>query len=266
MKNLLKVLTVVLTMMMPALAGAGSSEAGQAILPREDVAKYADALERDLARRGANVAIVARVGRDRADLPNGIDYTHVAYWVFSKITRANGSTYSGYRVYNLYQQSDDKTRSRLVQDSPADFFAGAFALDAGVIIPDPRLQRKLLQTIASPTYGQLHNARYAVLANPRDRQFQNCTEHTLDVLIASLYATADPVRIKANITAHFDPQPIRIGGLKRLLAPAASGALTTSDHGATIETATFGSIARFMAGHDLSDQIYRFTSKGAMPF
>lgn len=120
--------------------------------------------------------------------------------------------------------------------------------------------------IASPTYSHLHNARYSVLANPHTPQFQNCTEHTLDVLVASLYGTDDQTQIKANIAAHFDPQEVRIGALKRMLAPAASGALTTVDHGATIETATFGAIARFMATHNLSDQIYRYTPAGAEPF
>ncbi|MEM9577527.1 MAG: DUF2145 domain-containing protein [Pseudomonadota bacterium] len=266
MNRFMMLIAVVLTALLPSLTWAGSSETGEQVLPREDVARYADKLERDLAARGANVAIVSRVGRDPDDLPGGINYTHVAYWVYSKITRADGSTYKGYRVYNLYQTDGDDSVSRLVQDSPADFFAGAYALDAGVIVPDPRLQKKLLGVIASPTYAKLHNSSYAVLANPSDTRFQNCTEHTLDVLMASLYGTSDRTQIKANIAAHFDPQPIKISGLKRMLAPAASAALTTADHDAGIKTATFGSIARFMAQHDLSDQIYRFTPKGAKAF
>ncbi len=77
-----------------------------------------------------------------------------------------GQLQRGYRVYNLYQLDGDQTRSRLVQNSPADFFAGAHRLDAGVIIPDVRLQKKLLSVIASPTYSALHNPQYSVLANP----------------------------------------------------------------------------------------------------
>ena len=38
-----------------------------------------------------------------------------------------------------------------------------------------------------------------------------------------------PQQIKANIAAHFTPQPIKMGGLKRALAPAASKALTTEE-------------------------------------
>ncbi len=266
MIRVLSVVALVLSLMFPSLAGAGSAEAGKPVFSPKEVAAFTDGLQRDLAARGANIAIVARVGRDRADLPSGIDFTHVAFWVYSKIDRADGSSYHGYRAYNLYQTADDPTRSRLVQDNPVDFFAAVHALDAGIIIPDARLQRKLLKVITSPTYTSLHNARYSVLSNPRTQDFQNCTEHTLDVLMASLYGTRDAAQIKANISAHFDPQEVRIGGLKRLFAPAASAALTTSDHGSKIETATFGSIARFMATHDLSDHIYRFTRSGAAPF
>ena len=266
MNRFLMFFAVVLTALLPSLSCAGSTETGQNLLPREEVVDHSNRLQQDLAARGANVAIVARIGRDPDDLPGGINYTHVAYWVYSQITQVDGSSYKGYRVYNLYQEAEDDSVSRLIQDSPADFFAGAYALDAGVIIPDPRLQKKLLNVIAGPTYAKLHNARYAVLANPSDKQFQNCTEHTLDVLMASVYGISDKTQIKANIAAHFEPQPVQIAGLKRMLAPAASAALTTSDHGADIETATFGSIARFMAQHDLSDQIYRFTPKGAKSF
>ena len=266
MTRFLKYVAVALALTLPSFATAGSQEAAAHTLPQVEVKTYATKLERDLAKRGAHVAIVARVGRDRSTLPAGIEYTHVAYWVYSQITRADGTQHKGYRVYNLYQQADDGTVSRLVQDSPAEFFAGAYTLDAGVIVPDPKLQKKLLGVIASPTYAKLHNAGYSVLANPRTTDFQNCTEHTLDILMASLYGTADKAQIKANITAHFDPQPIKIGGFKRLLAPAKSAALTTSDHGSRIETATFSSIARFMAAYDLSDQIYRFTPKGAQSF
>lgn len=259
MPHLFSIVLFVLTLALPTFGTAGSSEAGRPILPQADVVTFANRVQQDLAARGAHVAIVSRMGRNPDVLPDGVTYTHVAFWVYSQTTRADGSTGRGYQVYNLYQSAGDDTRSTLVQDSPADFFAGAYRLDAGVIIPDVRLQEKLLKVIASPTYAALHNPQYSVLANPNTLQFQNCTEHTLNVLMASLYATSDMSQIKANIAAHFRPQPIPIGGLKRAFAPAASQALTTADHGATVSTATFGSIARFMETNDLASLVYRIT-------
>ncbi len=259
MTRLFSLIYLALIVALPSFAWAGSSQANRSILPAGQVAAFSNRVQQDLAARGAHVAIVARMGRDPAQLPQGIKYTHVGFWVYSEITRADGSTGRGYRVYNLYQQAENGARSDLIQDSPADFFAGARRLDAGIIIPDPRLQKKLLKVIASPTYSDLHNPNYAVLANPTTDQFQNCTEHTLDVLMASLYGTDDVRQIKANIAAHFQPQPIEVTGLKRLLAPAVSQALTTTDHGSKVKTATFGSIGRFMRAHNLQSEMYRLT-------
>lgn len=259
MSRLMTVVLLIIVTLVPLASFAGSSAASKPILPAAEVASFADRVQRDLAARGANVAIVSRVGRDPAVLPNGVNYTHVAFWVYSRITRADGSAGMGYRVYNLYQREGDLTQSDLVQDMPGDFFAGAHRLEAGIIIPDPRLQRKVLDVIASPTYAALHNPSYSVLANPRSGQFQNCTEHTLDVLMAALYDTDDHQQIKANIAAHFTPQVIQVNGLERFLAPVASQALTTADHGAQVDTATFGSLARFMEGNNLHHEIYRIT-------
>lgn len=259
MKRLITAIALALFALHPGLADAGSSQAGKPLLPADQVAAFSDKVQIDLAARGASVAIVARKGRHASELPDGVTYTHVAFWVYARIKRGDGTAYQGYRVYNLYQDADNPTHSTLVQDGPADFFAGAHALEAGIIIPDPRLQRKLLKVIASPTYKTLHNPAYSVLANPQTRQFQNCTEHTLDVLMAALYDTRDQAQIKSNITAYFTPQVIKIGGLKRALAPMASKALTTQDHPGQIRTATFGSILRFMKQNRLVSATYRLT-------
>ena len=100
----------------------------------------------------------------------------------------------------------------------------------------------MLAAINSPTYAALHNPRNSVLSNPRKGIFQNCTEHTLDVLIAAVYGTNDIAQIQANVTASFEPQIIEIGGLKRALATLAYEALTTRDQGDVIRTTTFGSL------------------------
>ena len=266
MRRFIGIIALAAATLLSGMAAAGSSAASNPVLPAGDVARFANRVQQDLAARGANVAIVARVGRDPALLPDGINYTHVAFWVYSRIKLADGSTGTGYRMYILYQRNGELTRSDLLQDTPGDFFAGAHALDAGVIIPDPRLQQKLLAVITSPTYADLHNPSYSVLANPNSSHFQNCTEHTLDVLMAALYDTSDVRQIKANIAAHFAPQQVHLHGLQRLLAPAASQALPTADHGAKVRTTTFGAIARFMEDNDLSTLTYRVTPERLVRF
>ena len=254
-----KLCTTVLIVLLPTIATAGSSTPSQSILPQAEVATFANRVQQHLASRGASVAIVARMGRNPTQMPNRILYTHLGLWLYSKITLPDGSKGQGYRVYNLYQRSNERTRSDLIQDSPAEFFAGAQRLDAGIIIPDPKLQRKLLTVIASPTYAALHNPRYSVLANPRTSQYQNCTEHTLDVLIASIYDTSDIRQIKSNIAAYFVPQVVQVGRVKRAFAAIASPALNTDDHGQIVETATFGSVSRFLQSYGMAEDVYRIT-------
>ena len=266
MSHLFSLIFLVIAATLPSFVLAGSSDAGKPVLPAAEVARFANRVQQDLAARGAPVAIVARMGRDPRVLPRGVQYTHVSFWVYSQITRADGITGRGYQVYNLYQEDGNQARSHLVQDSPADFFAGAHKLDAGIIIPDVRLQKKLLKVISSPTYAALHNPRYSVLANPNTSQFQNCTEHTLDVLMASVYNTNDVPQIKANIAAYFQPQAIQLSGTKRFLAPVASQALTTTDHGTKVATATFGSIARFVRANKLASSVYRITPDKVIRF
>lgn len=265
MNRLFQIVIVLFLGFAPLAAEAGSGAASEPVLPTEDIASFSNRVQQDLAARGARVAIVARVGRDPATLPNGIHYTHVAYWVYSTLTLADGSTATGYRVYNLYQTAGDLGRSELVQDSPEEFFAAVYRLDAGIIIPDPRLQQRILDVIASPTYAALHNEAYTVFANPASRRFQNCTEHTLDVLVASLYQTDDIDRIKTNIARYFEPQSIEVSDVKRALASIASSALRSSDHEGEIKTATFGSIKRFMNAYGLSTETYRLTEGEGAP-
>ncbi len=266
MTRLFEICVAFLIAMLPTTSIAGSSASNDPILPAAQVAALANEVQADLARQGANVAIVSRMGRDPAQMPDGVLYTHVGIWVFSQIKLDDGSQGQGYRVYNLYQRDGDRTRSELIQDSPAAFFAGAQKLDAGIIIPKPKLQQKILNTLRSPTYAALHNPRYSVLANPSTSQYQNCTEHTLDVLVASIYETNDVSQIKANIDAYFDPQIVHIGGAKRALAAMASAALNTDDHGSVIGTATFGSIARFLQKYTMASAIYRMTPTGKSGF
>ena len=244
---------------------AGSRQSSDPTLPIEEVSAFADQVQKDLADRGAHVALVARIGRDPAQLPDGIAYTHLGLWVYSNIEMADGRKVRGYAVHNLYQRADDLNVSDLVQDYPADFFAGAYSLDAGVIVPDRRLQAKLLDVINAPAYQELHNSKYSVVANPDSNMFQNCTEHTLNLLMAALYDTDDMNRIKVNTRAHFIPKSVEISPLKRLFGPMVMDGVTMSDQTRSVRTATFTTIADFMTRFDLVEEAYRLTPSELTP-
>lgn len=227
----------------------------------EELLHFSKKVEKSLAKEGAMVAIVGRIGVPKKSLPEGVNYTHVAFWVYSTIKTADGRSVAGYQVYNLYQQNNNPTRSQLATDFPVNFFAGSDSLDAGIIIPKASLQNKLLHVMTSDTYRELHQPNYSIVANPSNLDYQNCTEFVLDVLVSAIYNTNNPHQIKANIAQYFIPQEIRISAIKGLFGPLFMQEFKTSDQpNGHIFTTTFGSIADFMRHYKLSTKQYRITN------
>lgn len=231
---------------------ASSSQAGEEIhFKPEQVISFAKKVERTLAGKGARVAIVARMGRPLSELPEGMHFTHVAFAVYSEITTSDGRKVPGYAMYNLYQQDGRPDLSDLVQDFSVDFFAGVAQLEAGIIVPSPELQARLLETIASPTYKALHDPHYSVIANPFTLGRQNCTEFVLDVTHAAIYQTSDIKVIKANEKAFFTAQPVNVNPFKLMLGSMFSKEVSTSDQPAGIPvTATFEKLTDYFTKYD----------------
>lgn len=146
-------------------AHAGSQAGKESYIPAEQIIHFSKQVEKSLAARGARVAILARVGRPLAEMPEGMHFTHVSFALYSQITTHDGRILPGYAIYNEYQSNERPDTSSLIQDFPVDFFAGVAVLEAGVIIPSPELQKRLLQTIASPAYRKLHDPHYFAFAN-----------------------------------------------------------------------------------------------------
>lgn len=239
------ILLVSLSFALPA--SAGSSQAGdETFFDAQRIVTFSKTVEKYLAKNRARAAIIARTGRPRKDLPEGVSFTHVGIAVYSTITLEDGRNITGYAIYNLYQKSDTPDQSFLLQDYPVDFFSGVQVLEAGIIIPTPEVQSKIIKVVVSDTYKQLHNPEYSVIANPFTLEFQNCTEHTLDVIFSAIYQTPDIRQIKANQKAYFEPQPVNINPLLLRLGSIFSSEVALSDHPGPAVTTTFTTIAHFM--------------------
>lgn len=232
-------------------ANAGSQQNAQIQHKTEDVVAFSKGVEKYAAAKGARAFIISRVGRPVKDLPKGILYTHTAIAVYSAITLGDGSVVNGYAIHNLYQDANDKTKSQLITDYPVDFFWGAYELRAGILIPTPEIQQQLIKLIASGENEKLHNPKYTVLASPYNSMYQNCTEHTLDMLNAAIYKTSDIKQLKVNAQAHFDAQKVRTNRFKLMLGAALMEDVTTRDHKGKVRTATFTSIAKYLQKYDL---------------
>jgi len=257
-------LTMAWTTFSPVTAHAASNAKPVAHFTAAQAATLSKAVERDLASRGVEVAMVFRTGRPRADLPPGIAYTHGAFWVHQTIRAADGRELHGYAVYNLYQGDGEKlpvNRSYLAQDYPLDFMRGSAADDVAVIVPTPEMQRRLIAVIESPLYGALHNPSYSLIANPLSPKHQNCTGFMLDVVAAAAWEARDSKQIRANLGAHFRPSVVRTGPLERMFGPVLNAGLRTDDQSGSLRTATYESLVRFMSANRLVEANYVIPSR-----
>ncbi|WP_306545716.1 DUF2145 domain-containing protein [Malikia spinosa] len=224
------------------------------IFAAEQIIELAKKVEKALAQRGARVAIIGRIGRPPEQMPEGMYYTHAAFAVYSDITTQDGRHLKGYATFNEYQSDAEPDTSSLVQDYPVDFYASVARLEAGVIIPSPELQRRLLEVIASPTYAALHEPSYSAIANPYTLGKQNCTEFVLDVIQAAIYGTSDLRVIKAQSKQFFQGQQVHVNGFKLLLGSLFSREISLSDHPSLPPvTATFETLARYLQQYDQAE-------------
>lgn len=248
---------ILLSFSSPVFAGSMSTSVDSPVnFTQDEIVSFAKKVEKSLANKGARVAIVARVGQSPDNLPEGISYTHVAYWVYSNIQTSDGKNIRGYQIYNLYQRNGELDVSDLVNDFPVDYFAGVFELNAGIIIPKPKLQKAILDVIASDTYSKLHNPKYSIVASPFNNQYQNCTEYTLDVLMSAVYGTDNMNQLKVNAKEYFTPQKVSLSPLKTVLGPIFVPDFTMRDHKDDIETTTFTTIKNFMEKYNLTQEAY----------
>jgi len=241
-------------------AWAGSRPSPQHDQPHyssQQIIQFAKKVEREMAQRGARIAIVGRVGMDSEQLPLGIRFTHVGFAIYSRITTKDGKVINGYAMHNLYQAPNNPTQSNLVEDYPPDFFTPSVHLKAGVIIPSVALQRRLLALIRQPkTTKALHNPHYSVISNPWNDHYQNCTEYVLRLTMAGIYNTTDPQQIQNKIRLYFEPQQLALNSVELWLGSLLAADVFLQDQEDTAQTTTFTSLARFMQQHHLADDVF----------
>lgn len=132
---------------------------------------------------------------------------------------------------------------------------GVYDLKVGIIVPDKVLQKRLIGVISSDTYQRLHNPDYSAIASPYNNHYQNCTEFVTNVIFASIYKTDNLQEIKTGIRAWFAPQPIEASQLKLTLGSLFMPDIKLDDHNGKPRTATFTTIAEFLAAENLAEEV-----------
>ena len=263
MNSLLKIiLSVGLIVSLPTYAG--SAQNNDIELSVDAVETFAKDVELLAASKGARAFIIGRVGRPEKDLPAGIKFTHTAIAVYSAITLDSGEIAKGYAIHNLYQKEDKANESKLIIDYPIDFFWGVNTLKAGIIIPAPAIQQRIIDVIAKGKDKEMHNNRYSVIANPFNNTYQNCTEHTLNILNSGIYQTTDMAELKNNAAQHFKPQKINENPVKLFLGNWLVDDVSTEDHTGEIYTTTFTSIGRYLKNNELLSSAIVLESDGSV--
>jgi len=241
---------------------AGSAQQEEIKFSIESVDKFAKQVEMYAANEGARAFIIGRVGRPEKELPRGVRFTHTAIAVYSAITLDTGEQVKGYAIHNLYQKAGQSNKSELVIDYPVDFFWGVDALKAGIIIPTADVQQRIIAVIAEGRNKLLHNENYSVIANPFNNTFQNCTEHTLDIINAGIYQTTDVAQLKQNAKQHFTPQRIKANPVKLMLGNWFVDDVSTKDHRDKVYTATFTRIGQYLERNELLTKAVVLTDNG----
>jgi len=252
---------LVFTFLLALNVNAGSQQSVPPKHKPENIISFAKQVERYAAKHHARAFVISRLGQPAKNLPKGIDFTHTAIAVYSSITLSDGSQVPGYAIYNLYQKESNPKRSEIIMDYPVDFFWGVHELKAGILIPSEDLQTRLIEAIQLGFHTRLHNPKYSLISNPFNNKYQNCTEHTLNVLNAAIYQTDDMRAIKATVKRHFEPYRLKVSPVKLALGSLFSDGVRTSDHGSKTYTTTFTSIVDYLKTNDLVNQVTRLHFK-----
>jgi len=249
------IFNVFVIMLSTSPAWAGSQQGGEPQIPIDDIATFTKKIERTMAEKGVRVFIIGRNGSPIEELPKGVEFTHVAFGVYSKVETQDGRVVPGYAYYNLYQSEENGATSSLVTDYTIDFLVNIYEPKVGIVIPTPELQKRLLSFIGTPEYQSLHNPNYSVLSNPYNDIFQNCTEFTLDVINSSIYQTVDKNQLKVAAKDHFKAYDVHISPFKVLFGSMFVSGVTKSDHDGQIKTATFTTIAKYLENFNLAQEV-----------
>ncbi len=234
-----------------------STSKGEALFPRTLLEEYGEDIIKNLQKQDVQLAIVSRSGQPRQRLPEGILFTHSAFWI------KNGESYD---VYNLYHGETNRLVSSLVTDTPADFLRLTREHDVGILIPKPEVQNRLAMFIQSPAYAKMHQKNYSLISNPFDMRYQNCNEFMLDALGAFAWHTTNISEIKNRLKTFFKPTEIKAGFVRRHIAPLVDERLVMKDQGQKIITTTRADLAEFLDHENMLDRDYILDLKpGAEP-
>jgi len=233
-----------------------STSKGEPLFERELLEDYGDQIISELVKQNVKLAIVSRSGQPRKQLPGGVMYTHSAFWLYAPKVTETGEEIPHYAVYNLYHGEENRLKSSLVVDAPADFLKLTREHDVGLIIPNGETQNLLATYLTSSKYGEVHQENYSLISNPFDARWQNCNEFMLDSMAAAFWEVVHPKAIKARLEKSLKPTTIEASLVRRTFGPMIDERLIMDDQSKTIFTTTRQTLADFLESEGRLERAY----------
>lgn len=198
----------------------------------------------------AQVAIIARVGQDLSRY--GLRYSHMAY-----VWRDNAN--ARWTVVHELNQCGT-ARSALYEQGLANFFLDdLFVYEAGVFIPTPASQKRIMAMLTGYAPMGMHNSRYNMLSYAFSTAYQNSNQWVLETYAASSSEMVLGDRNQAQAwlkLAGYRPMTVNVPATTRLGAKLFSANISFDDHpfgrraAGLIDTVSVESVFRFMRARE----------------
>jgi len=231
-----------------------STDSGDPLFKQETLEHYGQQILDELTMKNVKLAIVSRAGQRRDKLPEGVMFTHSAFF------RLNAA--GGYDVYNLYHGEENRLVSSLVKDTPTDFLRLLQEQDAGILIPDDATQEKLHLILETQAYAAVHQADYSLISNPFDLRWQNCNELMLYTIASVIWDSTDRKVLRNKLTETITPTELKVSLIRQHFGPMIDERLILDDQNSQIFTTTFGTLTQLLETTDRIQTSYILSFEG----
>lgn len=171
---------------------------------------------------GAQVVVLARAGQDLSKY--GLTWSHLG------LAYKDGPRWRVVHKLNVCGSA----RADVFRQGLGEFFLDdLYRYQAGIVVPDPTLQARLLPVLRDNTQTlRLHTSAYSMVAYPWAQRYQQSNQWAIETL-AMAQAPEATTRERAQAWLKFsgyEPTTLRLGALTRLGARATAANIAFDDH------------------------------------
>ncbi|KGP62891.1 hypothetical protein EP47_07765 [Legionella norrlandica] len=191
-----------------------------------NASRSALAIQKDLNRSAATVALIARVGSNLQKY--GLHYSHIGFAVKNYPGRPGQWT-----VLHLLNECGTTNSSLYAQGLMNFFMDNLYSMDYQIMIPDTATQNKVKTMLMPDTVKQMHNSHYNMIAYPFSAKYQNSNQWILEVIAISLNPNTPHSHTAAQhylLKTGYRPSLIHINPMEKIGASMFNKHIAFDDH------------------------------------